>query len=157
MNNGALAINRAHKMKNTLNELVTSPVSIAQSKDIQELISHLEAYNHTQTGANDKIPITTIIRQPDGALAGGLFAFISYGWCVVELLWVDEQYRGNDLATNMMNHVEQYALNKGITRFKLETGSFQALDFYKKLGYEVYAQLEDYPIGHTNYYCRKLL
>lgn len=145
-------------MTNNINELITSPVSIAKSKDIQDLISHLEAYNHAQIGVNDKTPVTTIIRQIDGSLAGGLFAYISYGWCVIELLWVDEQYRGNDLATSMMNNVEQYALNnKGITRFKLETGSFQALDFYKKLGYEVYAQLEDYPVGHTNYYCRKVL
>jgi len=144
-------------MKDTLNELVTSPVAIAQTNDIQDLISNLEAYNHAQLGHNNKTPITTTIRQTDGSLVGGLFAYISWGWCVIELLWVDEKYRGNDLATNMMNHVEQYALNKGVTRFKLETGSFQALDFYKKLGYEVYAQLEDYPIGHTNYYCRKLL
>jgi len=144
-------------MKNNLTDLITSPVSIAQANDIQDLISNLEAYNHSQLGENNKTPITTAIRKEDGSLIGGLFAYISWGWCVIELLWVDEQYRGNDLATNMMNNIEQYATEQGITRFKLETGSFQALDFYKKMGYEVYAQLEDCPIGHTNYYCRKII
>jgi len=39
----------------------------------------------------------------------------------------------------------------------LETASFEARPFYEKLGYEVFAALEDYPPGHTKFYLRKRL
>jgi len=39
----------------------------------------------------------------------------------------------------------------------LETHSYEARPFYEKLGYEVFAALEDYPPGHTKFYLRKQL
>jgi hypothetical protein len=38
-----------------------------------------------------------------------------------------------------------------------DTFSFQALDFYKKHGYVVFAKLNDIPPGHSRYYLKKLL
>lgn len=140
-----------------LNELIIEPVLIAQTKEIQELVTQLESFNHSKLGDNHKQPIMSMIKDPNGKLVGGIFAFLSYGWCTIELLWIDEQYRGENLASKIMKQIELFSLKEGVTRFKVETGSFQALDFYKKQGYEVYAELEDYPLGHTNYYCRKLL
>ena len=32
---------------------------------------------------------------------------------------------------------------------------FQALSFYQKLGYQIFGQLEDYPVGHTRYFLQK--
>lgn len=144
-------------MSTHINELIIEPVTPAHAKAVQELVTELEGFNHSQLGDNTKQPIVSMIRQANGKLVGGVFAFLSYGWCTIELLWVDEQYRGNDLATKIMQQIEEFSINEGVTRFKLETGSFQALDFYKKQGFEVYAQLEDYPLGHTNYYCRKII
>ena len=42
----------------------------------------------------------------------------------------------------------------GVHRAYLETTDFQALDFYVGLGYEVFAQLENQPPGHTCYYMK---
>jgi hypothetical protein len=39
----------------------------------------------------------------------------------------------------------------------LGTYSFQALEFYQKLGYELAGQIEDCPPGHTHYYLFKWL
>lgn len=140
-----------------LEDLIIEPVLDAQPQDVEELLAGLRAYNFSQLWENNKRPVACMLRHLNGSISGGVFGYISWGWCMIEMVWVDEQYRGNDLATNMMEKMEQFAINEGITRFKLETGSFQALDFYKKLGYEVYGELEDYPIGETNYYLRKLL
>ncbi|HSF18187.1 MAG TPA: hypothetical protein VLK65_21815 [Vicinamibacteria bacterium] len=38
----------------------------------------------------------------------------------------------------------------------LSTFDFQAPDFYRRFGYEVYATLPGYPPGHTDYYLRKI-
>lgn len=140
-----------------IEDLIIEPVLTPQQQDVEDLLAGLRAYNISQLWQNEKRPVACMIRHIDGSIAGGIFGYISWGWCSIEMLWVDEQYRGNDLATKIMRRMENYAIGEGITRFKLETGSFQALDFYKKLGYEVYAELEDYPIGQTNYYLRKLL
>jgi hypothetical protein len=40
---------------------------------------------------------------------------------------------------------------------QLSTFSFQARPFYEKLGYEVFATLEDCPVGHCEYFLRKQL
>ncbi len=39
----------------------------------------------------------------------------------------------------------------------LDSYNFQAPRFYQKLGYEVFAVLEDHPQHHRNYYLRKRL
>ena len=51
--------------------------------------------------------------------------------------------------------MEEYAISKGITNIRLETTSFQALDFYITSGYTVFAELPDMPNGHTSYFLKK--
>ena len=46
---------------------------------------------------------------------------------------------------------------RGCTRVFLQTYSFQAKDFYQKLGYQVVGQLDDYPPGQSFYWMRKEL
>jgi len=138
-------------------QIIIEPVFKAQSEDVDQLLHHLRAYNHDKLWANVKKPVASFCRDLEGKMLGGVFGYDSWGWLNIELLWVDEQFRGNDIATKLMAKMEQYASVNGLDRIKLETGSFQALDFYKKMGFELYAQLDDYPVGHTNYYLKKLL
>jgi hypothetical protein len=39
----------------------------------------------------------------------------------------------------------------------LDTFSFQAPDFYKQHGYQVFGELQDFPSGHQRYYLKKQL
>jgi hypothetical protein len=39
----------------------------------------------------------------------------------------------------------------------LDTFTFQAPGFYEKLGYEMYARAEDWPVGHAHCFLRKTL
>jgi len=138
-----------------LDQLLFEPVLPAQSTDLEELTTKLRDYNHQQAGDNNTEAIACFIRDLQHNLIGGVFAQLSWGWCSIELLWVDQNYRGNQLASRLLSDIEQYAICAGVNRFKVETASFQALDFYKKLGYQQYASLVDFPIGHTNYYLKK--
>jgi len=139
-----------------LDEIIIEPVLDAQQDDINELLLNLRNYNHSQLWANVKKPIACFCRNLNGEMIGGVFGYDSWGWLNIELVWVDKAYRGNDIASKLMAKMDDYAQLNQLNRIKLETGSFQALDFYKKIGFEVYAQLEDYPVGHTNYYLKKL-
>lgn len=144
-------------MSINLDEIIIEPVLDAEATDVNELLGHLRAFNHSQLWANVKKPIASFCRDMHGNMIGGVFGYDSWGWLHIELLWVNEDYRGHDIASQLMEKMEEYAQLNHLNRIKLETGSFQALDFYKKLGYEVYAQLDDYPVGYTNYYLKKLL
>lgn len=140
-----------------LTQIIFEPVLAAELSDIQELTINLRAYNHQQAGQNLKQPIGCFIRDLSGKLIGGIYAELTWGWCCIELLWIDESYRGNDLASQLITKIEQYAKVEGINNLKLETASFQALGFYQKMGFELYATLEDFPLGHNNYYLKKLV
>lgn len=93
----------------------------------------------------------------DNAVIGGLFGHMEYNWLHLEQLYVDEEYRGSDIGTELMEIAETYAREKGATGIVLETWSFQARPFYEKLGYEVFAELKDCPPGTVMYLLRKEL
>ncbi|WP_019507347.1 N-acetyltransferase [Pleurocapsa sp. PCC 7319] len=91
-------------------------------------------------------------------LVGGLVSYIDWArWLYIDRIWVDANYRKQGIGQYLIKFVEQKAINKGIKRVRLCTFDFQALPFYKKLGYKVYGELEDFPEGHTLYYLKKVL
>ena len=53
--------------------------------------------------------------------------------------------------------VEAEARQSGATEAYLDTFSFQAPEFYKKNGYQVFGVLENFPPGHQRYYLTKAL
>jgi hypothetical protein len=60
----------------------------------------------------------------------------------------------------MLKKMEQTAVDKGMPRIRTETGSFQALPFYLKHGFEIYAENEIFSADgekHTEYLLRKYL
>jgi len=56
-----------------------------------------------------------------------------------------------------MTMLEQEVLRLGCTHAHLDTYSFEARPFYEKLGYELFATLEDYPPGCCKYFLKKTL
>lgn len=90
------------------------------------------------------------------ALIGGLVGDLVWDWLHIDALWVDERYRGRGVGGALMRHAEETARAQGIVNVHLETTSFQALPFYQKLGYEVFAELPDKPKGASWYYLKKL-
>ncbi len=48
-------------------------------------------------------------------------------------------------------------MSRGCTYAHLNTFSYQARPFYEKRGYEVFAELDDYPKGHQRVFMKKCL
>ncbi len=56
-----------------------------------------------------------------------------------------------------MQQAEEIASARNCVGLWLHTGTFQAPDFYKKLGYRPFGEIGDYPRGYrTIYYCKRL-
>lgn len=91
-------------------------------------------------------------------LIGGISGWIkaSY-WLYVDLLYVDGEYRGKDLATTLMKKAEEFAIKNNLIGITVETWSFQAKEFYEKQGYEIYGKIENSPPGEVEYLLKKEL
>ncbi len=96
-------------------------------------------------------------RNPQGEIVGGIYAHLRWDWLHVKMLWVRPDARGTGAGSRLLRQAEREALARRIEHSQLETTDFQALDFYQRHGYEVFAALEGKPKGHTWYYLKKEL
>jgi len=101
--------------------------------------------------------VRIFIRDRQDRVVGGIVADLFGGWAYISLPWIDEPLRNRDLGTRLVTMLEQEALRLGCNHAHLDTYSFEARPFYEKLGYELFATLEDYPPGHCKYFLKKTL
>ena len=116
----------------------------------------LYAYNNSRVDGTDG-NLGILLKNEDGETAGGLVARWYYGWIFIELLFVPEAERGKDYGTALVLEAERFAVSRGCTGAWLDTFGFQARGFYEKLGYAVFGELPDYPIGHKRFFLQKRL
>lgn len=126
-----------------------------QDEELDALRIGLSGYNTAQAGTHLRERITSFIKDEQGKVLGGIVADIKWGWLHVDWLWIDEGIRKDGWGARLLATMEQYASDKGITNFHLETTSFQALPFYQKQGYTVFGELPDMPPGHITYFLKK--
>ena len=86
---------------------------------------------------------------------GGAIGETKFGWTIVLYLWIDKRYRGRQLGTKIMNEVDKVAVLHNSVGIWLDTFSFQAPLFYKKLGYKKIGVLKDHPFGYSKYWFAK--
>lgn len=95
--------------------------------------------------------------EENGRIIGGIVAGSLGDTLEVEFLYVDGQYRGKGIGRRLLAHVEALARQKGLKRILLNTYSFQAPAFYKKLGYTEIGKLDPAFDGFTqSYFIKKL-
>jgi GNAT superfamily N-acetyltransferase len=120
------------------------------------IIKELMAYN-TRAVGNWGFKGISITLRHRGAIVGGLAADTYLGWMYVRLLWVSEDYRGQEFGSKLMKAAEKEARRRGIKQAWVDTFSFQAPAFYRKLGYRQFGRLKDYPAGHFRSFLTKAL
>ncbi|TMF13442.1 MAG: GNAT family N-acetyltransferase [Chloroflexi bacterium] len=87
----------------------------------------------------------------------GLLGHIWGGWHHVTDLWLDEGARGEGLGRKLMETAEAEARADGCRYVHLDSHSFRAPDFYKKLGYEEFSRLSESPLGQDQVFLWKSL
>lgn len=105
-----------------------------------ELFLHEYDYQLTNTNNNKKISFGY---YDNGELVAGITAKIEgYKILYIETLFVNEKYRHLGIGKTLLLKMEERAIFEGIKLIRLDTFSWQALDFYKKNGYEVATSYE---------------
>jgi GNAT superfamily N-acetyltransferase len=140
---------------------MTKPIVVVIEEPTEEhrlaVLEPLGAFNNAQAGPVGMRPVAIMLNDASGRSVGGLWGHTAYDWMFVQYLAVPEACRGQDLGTCLMLQAEQLARMRGCIGIWLDTFSFQALGFYKKLGYSVFGVIEDYPIGHQRLFLSKRL
>jgi GNAT superfamily N-acetyltransferase len=120
------------------------------------VIRGLIAYNRAAVGRRPWKTLAVSVREDD-EIRGGVIGEVWYGWLFVKLFWLDESLRNADLGSAALGRLEDEARRLGATRAYVDTFSFQAPGFYRKLGYRDFGKLDGYPEGHSRFWLTKVL
>ncbi|NND58682.1 MAG: GNAT family N-acetyltransferase [Gammaproteobacteria bacterium] len=119
--------------------------------DIEFVRQRLRSFNRQHTREHPSQSMAVLVRDGEDNIIGGAIGEVAWGWLYTDLLWVDEQWRGQQIGRELLRRIERMADDYDVVGYHLSTTSFQALDFYRRCGYEVWGQLDNYPPGFTNY------
>lgn len=87
----------------------------------------------------------------DNQLIGGIIANKKMQWIDVSIVFIEEEYRGQGIASKLISRMETYCKENDLVGIHLYTLDFQAKGFYEKLNFELIAQIKDWPRNHTRY------
>lgn len=91
------------------------------------------------------------------SVTGGLWGRTLFEWLHIEMLFVPEPMRGRGVGAALVASAEREARTRGCRSVLVDTFSFQAAPFYRKLGFMLFGVLPDFPPGHERLYFRKHL
>lgn len=91
----------------------------------------------------------------DGKFAGGIYGNFMLDYLFINILYVNQKYRGRRIASKLIKLIEDEARRRKVNNIYITTFEFQALGLYKKKGYQVVMVIDDYPKGFKEYTVHK--
>ena len=128
-----------------------------ESKKTQELGNLIRAYNQSKREPSKSEPLNIYVEDEQGNLIAGMVAETFGHWLEIEYLYVQEDFRGQGIGSNILNRAEKEARERKCKYSIVNTYQFQAPNFYKKHGYEEVFALKEYPYTGERYYYTKAL
>jgi GNAT superfamily N-acetyltransferase len=117
----------------------------------------INTYNTQHAGDDHAKRLCYVLRGANQQVIGGIIGVTYWNWLYIELLFIPEALRSKGYGRQLMQQAEEEARQRGAQHAYLDTFSFQAPEFYAKLGYRVFGELADFPLGQTRYFMTKEL
>ncbi len=141
---------------------MTVEIYPSSDRDYMQVARAITKFNLAHLPANSSNNMTDlgyIIKDASAGVIGGVYGRLLLGNCLsVDVLWVEPAQRDRDYGTKLMHVIEDAARSLGSKLSIVDTFDFQALEFYKKIGYAVFGVLDDCPCeGNKRYYLKKVL
>lgn len=114
----------------------------------------LDDHNRKYPSGELDIPtpdISLVLKDNDGNIVGGVITSMLIGVMHLEVLWVDEMFRGRGHGKDLVLHAERIGKEKGYSASQTWSFSFQAPEFYQSIGYKVVGIFDGYTDGITEY------
>jgi GNAT superfamily N-acetyltransferase len=114
---------------------------------VRAIIEHgLSRYNKERAGHDDYRVLNVLVSDPaTHDVLGGILGHTSLGLCFIDLVFLPEPLRGQDVGTRLMTAAEDEARRRGCRAAVLYTISFQAPGFYEKRGYRAFGKIDGEP------------
>ncbi len=129
-------------------------------KEYQQAVDWLVAYNTAQTRklaeeAYKELAIS--LKDDTGELLGAIFGRNFWGTLEIKTFVIAPEHRKKGLGKQLLCAAEDEARKRHCRYVSLDTFSFQAPEFYEKMGYQKIGEEKDFPRNHSKYYYRKTL
>ena len=128
---------------------MTYEIVSSGEREVEEVHAGLRRYN--RGFCPDVADLSCCIKDGEGRCIAGTDSFRMGEMASVDVLWVDEDHRGQGLGSALLAHVEAQARAQGARRLELNTLGFQAHGFYEKLGYRRFGAIEP-AVGDYGHY-----
>ena len=109
--------------------------------DVEILLNGLEAFNECRWPGHQKWRPLAVFARGRESIIAGLAGETYSGWLFIKYLWVSDALRGRRIGRALISAAEGRALERGCHSACVDTFSFQAPGFYRKLGYEAFGEL----------------
>jgi GNAT superfamily N-acetyltransferase len=121
------------------------------------LEDRLYEFNVGATGFADGKDVCFTVADERGEMIGGVAGYTWGGCCYIRQLWVAEGQRLRGLGRALLAAAEREARLRNCRQILLSSHSFQAPEFYARLGYIEIARIEGHPTGHASIFLAKPL
>lgn len=101
-------------------------------------------------------PVAFEIMENDVSL-GVVVCQLFWGNLHIKYLLTNKEHSGHGIARALMEHAFTFGKENGCHFAFVETMSFQAPEFYQKLGFEIELKRDGYAAGTSFYYLKKVL
>lgn len=132
-------------------------ISEAHHEPIETAVTAILSENSAATGFPYKPDPVKLKIVESGTIMAGLVGFTCWDWLYIETLAVDADYRGQGLGRRLVLEAERIARERNCHAAWVDTFSFQAPEFYTRLGYTSFGTLPDFPAGQQRVFFRKSL
>ena len=126
--------------------------------DANVISSGLAEYNVSKTGYRDWRPVAALLRDPDtGETLGGMAGKTSYGLLFIDMVYLPEDMRGQDIGSRLLTMMEQEGIARGCISAFLFTMTHQAPAFYARHGWTEFGRIACDPPGTARIFMTKTL
>ena len=116
----------------------------------------LDEYNAGVASARSSTPVRAAFLN-SGQVMAGIVGAAYWGKLHIKILWVHPDHQSKGLGSRLMDWAEGRAKELDCASVVVDTMSFQAADFYAKLGYRQFGLSEGYEGGASRHYFEKVL
>ncbi|HCX3367513.1 GNAT family N-acetyltransferase [Fluoribacter dumoffii] len=123
--------------------------------DVQILTNGIKAYAKQEKGFESLDFFACFIRDADNSIVGGCSGGTLYGGLHVDNLWVSESIRHQGWGTKLMQKALKYGNEKDCAFATVNTMDWEAIEFYKKLGFKLEFERHGFQKNSIFYFLRK--
>jgi ribosomal protein S18 acetylase RimI-like enzyme len=125
--------------------------------EIEFLENKLFQYNRRRIDGYEYNDIIFKVVDDANTIIAGIHGQIGGGWLYIASLWVDKKNRNQGIGRKLLIQAQEYAVQKKCVGIYLYTYSFQNPEFYEKIGFHVFGELENFCGYNSKLYMKKQL